>query len=88
MEQQEFNIERASCPIDEASNTEQRFLEQSLESARLKAKNKRVPVDPGYCDVCGDDVDNPNQLFCSVECRTKDEQREKLAAITGVRRGH
>jgi hypothetical protein len=85
---EEFNtsLERASCPIDEASNTEARFLAQSLAQAAQKAKTKRLPVDPGFCDICGEEVPSKQHLFCSEFCREQDAKEERLAAITGKRR--
>lgn len=80
------DYERQPCQIDEASQTEARFLKKSLDDAARMAKVKRMPKSPGLCDVCEEPVTNPQQLFCCTDCRDQDAKEEQMYRITGKRR--
>ena len=74
-----------SDPMDVASLTEQRDRDAQLARIAHAAKTKRLPVDPGFCDVCGEETETSAHLFCSTFCRDKDALREKAHARNGNR---
>lgn len=56
--------------FDKASDTEQKFLDDSLAAQQLAARQVPKLQPLGYClnPRCGDDFTNPVQLFCGPEC--------------------
>lgn len=72
-------------PSDRASEYEAYETAERIRLASMNVGVKRKPVDPGYCDECGDPTSLPGQLFCCVGCQHKDEQREKMQAMKGRR---
>lgn len=69
-------------PLDYASETEQRFNDQSVQTIRDQAK-RRLQYS-GYCRYCEEYIPEP-QVFCGPECRDDWEHEQKMETLNGKR---
>ena len=69
---------------DNATRLELLATREALNNARHAAQTKRMPQEPGFCDVCGEETASPAHLFCSLACSQRDAQREKILGITNA----
>jgi hypothetical protein len=66
--------------FDKASDTEQKFLDDSLARQQQAAQQAPKLQPAGHClnPRCGDDLKDPAQLFCGPDCAGEYQRLTKL----------
>ena len=83
-----MNFERASDPIDDASNTTMLFTEHALSAARAKAAPQQVKNEDGSwphedCNDCGLEIERGRLELGYITCVTCATKAERVYGSSG-----